>query len=155
MGQDQDTKEKTRFQVSAGGVLYRRNHAGETEIVLIAHHRGEPWRLPKGRVEPGESLTAAALREVREETGLQGEIVDALRPIEYWFRWQEDGERTLYHKRVYFFLMRYCEGDAQQHDYEVEEVRWFPVDQALALLTYREEQEVIAFAKGRVAELDP
>jgi 8-oxo-dGTP pyrophosphatase MutT (NUDIX family) len=153
LGEDQSIAGRTRFQVSAGGVIYRLDGEGQIEIVLIAHRSGEPWRLPKGRVEPGETLRAAARREVYEETGVQGEIREALGPIEYWFWWHADGERLRYHKRVYFFLMRPLEGDLTDHGHEVEEVRWFPVNEALALLTYREEQKVIKLARSRIREL--
>jgi len=77
----------TRFQLSAGGVVCRRGPAGRIEVVLIATHDGQRWALPKGLVEEGESLEEAALREVREETGLEAEAVERLEPIEYW--WDE------------------------------------------------------------------
>ena len=72
-----------RSQVSAGGVIYRCRASRQIEVALIAHRKGESWRLPKGRTEPGETLRETALREVREETGLCAEIVSELQPIEY------------------------------------------------------------------------
>ena len=140
-----------RFQVSAGGVVYRGVPPGPIEVVLIAHRRGEPWRLPKGRVEAGESLLEAATREVHEETGLQGRVVERLRPIEYFFWWSEAGERVRYRKRVYFYLIAYEAGDLADHGVEVEEARWFPIDRALSVISYREEQEVVALARERIA----
>ena len=58
-----------------------------------------------------------------------------------------------YHKRVYYYLMRYRAGELSEHDYEVEEARWVAADEALAVLTYREEQEVIELAKMRIQEM--
>jgi 8-oxo-dGTP pyrophosphatase MutT (NUDIX family) len=133
----------TRFQLSAGGVVCRRNPAGQIEVALIATQRGQRWGLPKGLVESGESLDETAVREVREETGLEAEFVERLGPIEYWYWWDEGGEKVRYHKKVYYFLMAYRSGDVAQHDFEVEEVRWFPIDQAIERASYRTEREVL------------
>jgi 8-oxo-dGTP pyrophosphatase MutT (NUDIX family) len=133
----------TRFQLSAGGVVCRRNPAGQIEVALIATQRGQRWGLPKGLVESGESLDETAVREVREETGLEAEFVERLEPIEYWYWWDEGGEKVRYHKKVYYFLMAYRSGDVAQHDFEVEEVRWFPIDQAIERASYRTEREVL------------
>jgi len=130
-------------------VVCRRNPAGQLEVVLIATQGGERWGLPKGLVEKGESLEETALREVREETGLEAEILERLEPIEYWFWWDEDGQKVRYHKKVYFFLMAYRSGDVAQHDFEVEDVRWFPIDQAIERASYRTEREVLQQVKER------
>ena len=140
----------TRDQLSAGGVVYRADGTGVIEVVIITHRSGEPWRLPKGRVERGESLEDAARREAREETGLEAEIVDDLKPIDYWFWWRENEQRVRYHKTVHFFLMRCLSGDIADHDAEVEDVRWLPIAQAREAVGYREEQEVIALAEERL-----
>jgi ADP-ribose pyrophosphatase YjhB (NUDIX family) len=71
----------TRFQLSAGGVVCRRSPAGQFEVALIATQEGERWGLPKGLVEEGEALEETALREVREETGLEAEVIERLEPI--------------------------------------------------------------------------
>ena len=139
----------TRFQLSAGGVVCRRNPAGQLEVVLIATQGGERWGLPKGLVEKGESLEETALREVREETGLEAETIERLEPIEYWYWWDEDGQKVRYHKKVYFFLMAYRSGDVARHDFEVEDVRWFPIDQAIERASYRTEREVLRQVKER------
>ncbi|HEY63594.1 MAG TPA: NUDIX hydrolase [Caldilineae bacterium] len=139
----------TRFQLSAGGVVCRRGVGGQLEVVLIATQGGERWSLPKGLVEKGESLEETALREVREETGLEAEIVERLEPIEYWYWWEEDGRKVRYHKKVYYFLMCWRGGDTAEHDFEVEEARWFPIDEAIQRASYRSERQILQQVRER------
>lgn len=144
----------TRFQLSAGGVVCRRGPAGQLEVVLIATQGGQRWGLPKGLVEQGESLEETALREVREETGVEAEVVERLQPIEYWYWWDEGGEKVRYHKKVYYFLMVYRGGDLARHDFEVDDARWFPLDDAVERASYRTEREVLQQVIDR-GELSP
>ena len=97
------------------------------------------WGLPKGLVEQGEKPEEAAVREVREESGLEAEIVQPLGDISYWFVW--DGERV--HKTVSFFLMEAVGGNVEAHDQEMEEVRWFPLPEAVRAAAYKSERDVI------------
>lgn len=132
---------QTRHEVSAGGVVYRDGDAG-TEICLAARRtrRGElAWGLPKGAVEPDETPEAAALREVREEAGLDAEIEDDLGTIRYFYVWE--GVRV--RKQVRFFLMRATGGDVADHDEEMEDVRWFAMRRAVKRAAYRGERDVI------------
>ena len=132
---------KTRSERSAGGVVFQRTDEG-VEIALAARRtrRGElAWGLPKGLIEPQEQPEEAALREVREETGLEAEIEDDLGSISYFYRWEGEGVR----KSVRFFLMRATGGDVTKHDHEMEEVRWFPLAEAGKRSTYRSEREVV------------
>jgi 8-oxo-dGTP pyrophosphatase MutT (NUDIX family) len=131
---------KTRSEVSAGGVVFRRN--GQVEVALASRRtkRGAlAWGLPKGLVEPGEQPEEAALREVREETGLEARIERSLGDVNYWYVWE--GERVK--KKVTFFLMEATGGDLSLHDHEMEEVKWFPLRQALRTATYKSEQDVL------------
>jgi 8-oxo-dGTP pyrophosphatase MutT (NUDIX family) len=139
---------QTRNEVSAGGVVYRRTDDG-VEMALAARRtrRGElVWGLAKGAIEPEETDEEAAVREVREETGLEAEVESDLGDIRYFYVWE--GVRV--RKRVHFFLMRATGGDVADHDNEMEDVRWFPMRAARKRAAYRGEREVIERATARL-----
>ena len=144
---------RTRFEHSAGGVLSR--GAGEgLEVVLAARRRrsGElVWGLPKGLVEAGEEPAAAALREVREETGLEAVISESLGDISYFYVWE--GERV--RKKVTFFLMAPTGGDLSLHDDEMEEVRWFPFERARRSASFASEREILERAASALRGASP
>ena len=140
-------EKRTKREVSAGGVVYRRNEDG-VEIVLASRRtrRGElAWGLAKGGIELAESAEDAAVREVREETGLLAEIEASLGETRYFYVW----ENVRIRKTVHFFLMRHTGGDIDDRDDEMEEIRWFPLERALKRAAYRGERDVLA----RAAEL--
>ena len=135
---------KTRFEHSAGGVVYRRE-GGRVEVALASRRTrrgGLVWGLPKGAVEEDERPEDAAVREVKEETGLEAGIRESLVDISYWFVWE--GVRV--HKQVLFFLMDAVGGDVADHDFEMEEVRWFPAEKAQHKATYPSEKDVLGRA---------
>lgn len=132
---------------SAGGVLFR-DFSGETKVCLIQvpTRGGNPsWRLPKGSIELDETPEDCAVRETREETGCEGRIISSLSDIEYWYtrRGDDHGERVRVRKVVSFFLMLYLSGDIADHDHEVEEVRWYPLEKALKKISYDAESRVL------------
>ena len=114
----------------------RRGERG-TEVVLAG--RAGTWVLPKGTPDGDERIEETAVREVREETGLDVRIVRPLGSIEYWFALP----RRRVHKLVHFFLMEPLGGGLDRHDHEYEEVRWVPVDEARKLLTFDTYREVL------------
>jgi 8-oxo-dGTP pyrophosphatase MutT (NUDIX family) len=120
---------------SAGGLVVR----GE-EVLLIAPRPGR-WQLPKGHVERGEAPTEAAVREVREETGVWARVLEPLPSIDYTY---EIEGRVRIHKRVDYFLMAYVDGSETDHDpREVTAARWFPWEEAIAQLSFDNEREVV------------
>ena len=131
--------------VSCGGVVYRVRDGG-VELALCGRRTGL-WALPKGTPDAGETLEQTALREVREETGLEVEIEAPLGHIEYWFTLP--GERV--HKRVYFYLMAPRGGSVDDHDPEFDVVEWFPASAVPATLTYPSEAEVVGRALDALA----
>jgi 8-oxo-dGTP pyrophosphatase MutT (NUDIX family) len=132
-------------EFSAGGVVVRR-FRGRPYIAAVRVKGGQVLALPKGHIDPGESPAEAAIREVREETGLHATLVEKLKDIRYWY--ERGGKRIL--KDVSFFLFRYRSGRLSDHDHEVVSAEWVPLDEAPKLLSYRGEREVAAAAMSRV-----
>ena len=137
---------RTARATSAGGVVHR-TVDGETEILLV--HRRAPvlWALPKGTPDSGETIEETALRETREETGIEVEIEAPLSAIRYFFV----RGTTRFHKTVHFFLMRPVGGAIELHDGEFDEVRWARVEEALALMNHATERSVVERAVALLA----
>jgi 8-oxo-dGTP pyrophosphatase MutT (NUDIX family) len=133
-------------EFSAGGLVIR-NLRGRPHVAVV-RVRDQIFALPKGHPEKGESAQDAALREVREETGLEATPVEKLGDIRYWYA--RDGDRVL--KIVSFFLLRYRSGRLEDHDHEVEEALWIPLEEAPARLAYRGEQDMAETALSRLAK---
>ena len=146
------SKMPTRLQTSAGGVAFR-HWRGELRVALISVGDQRRWQLPKGIVGSDETTEAAAVREVREEAGVDTELIERLDKIEYWYVSRERGQAVRFHKFVYFYLLRYVGGDVRHHDHEVHEARWFAIDAAIAALAFANEKQVVGRAKARLAAL--
>ncbi len=131
---------RTERVTSAGGVVLRRG-GDALEVLLCGRSADNLWVLPKGTPEADETLEQAAVREVREETGVEVELRSTLGDIRYWFSRPQEGVRYL--KTVRHFLLRPVGGDPSLHDHEFDDVRWFPVQQALKLLTYENEARIL------------
>ena len=144
-----DGRIPTLEQVSAGGVVFRDN-AEIPEVVIVQIVPELRWQLPKGLIDPGETIEEAALREVREEAGISADLVSPIETIEYWFHADRGSGRKRYHKFVHFFLMRYKHGDVANHDDEVAEARWVTTDEALRMLAFKSEREVVERASAMI-----
>jgi 8-oxo-dGTP pyrophosphatase MutT (NUDIX family) len=138
-------------EFSAGGVVLR-TVGGKPHVAAI-RPQGKPagtWVLPKGNIDPGESPADTALREVREETGVESRLVEKLGDVRYVYTWQ--GERIF--KVVSFFLLRAGRGRIGEIDegmrVEVAEARWLPLADAPRLLAYGGEREMAAKARDKV-----
>lgn len=143
------TKITTLDQVSAGGVPFRWRDT-EPEIVIVSVKPKMRWQLPKGIVDPGESPEVTAVREVKEEGGVDTERLGLIETIEYWYRSVKNGKPVRFHKFVHFYLMEYRGGDVSDHDHEVEEARWVTFDDAIQMLEFKSEREVAEKAREMV-----
>ncbi len=123
-------------EFSSGGLVIR-NFRGRPFVAVIQVRAGVV-ALPKGHPEGKEPAVEAAAREVREETGIEGEPVEKLGDVRYWY-WR-DKQRVL--KIVSFFLFRYRSGSVRNHDHEVESASWMPLEEAVGELTYKSEREM-------------
>jgi 8-oxo-dGTP pyrophosphatase MutT (NUDIX family) len=132
-------------EFSCGGVVVR----GEECIVIVPTRRAaggaQVLALPKGHPEEGETAADAALREVREEAGVEATMREKLGDVRYWY--QRGGRRIA--KTVAFFMLDYVSGELDDHDHEVEHARWMPLEEAAASLSYKGERDMAARALSR------
>jgi 8-oxo-dGTP pyrophosphatase MutT (NUDIX family) len=137
-------------EFSAGGVLVRSIRGRPHLAAIRPQGKDGVWALPKGRIDPGESAAETAVREVREETGVSGRLVEKLGDIRYVYMWE--GERIF--KVVSVFLLRAGRGRLGAIDdamrIEVAETRWLPLADAPRLLSYGGEREMAAKALERL-----
>lgn len=142
-----------RREFSAGGVVVCRLDDGVHVAAITPGGKRGVWALPKGAPNPGESPAEAAVREVAEETGLVGQVVEKLGDVRYVYTWE--GERVA--KVVAFFLVVAIGGRLgdvpAEHAHEVADTGWLPLDDAPRLLSYRGERDMAALAQERVAAL--
>ena len=133
------------MQFSAGGVVFQKQ--GKENLILVCQHsQHHGWVFPKGLIGDhveGEQKEDTALREVEEETGAKGKIIQLLNPVDYWYFFE--GEKI--HKTVYYFLMEYVSGDITKHDMEMENVQWLPEAEVEKRLTYPTDKQVWQEAK--------
>jgi mutator protein MutT len=133
-------------ELSAGGVVVRDGAC----VVIVPTRRAADGRkvlaLPKGHIDPGETPEQAAVREVREEAGVDATLREELGEVRYFYT--RSGRRIS--KAVRFFLLDYAAGTPDDHDHEVEEARWMPLDEAVTALTYDGEREMAARARERL-----
>jgi 8-oxo-dGTP pyrophosphatase MutT (NUDIX family) len=141
---------EVRRELSAGGLIWRRRAGGGTEIVLVRPAGKATWVLPKGHVEPGESLLDAALREATEESGLRVAPGEPLGQVSYLYSWRDGpSDRPIrIFKRVHFYLMECVGGDPSAHDHEIDEVRWIALDEAPARASHKSERSLIIKAQN-------
>jgi len=141
----------TELQVSAGGVVYR-GKSTSVEVAIIKVGPIIRWQLPKGIVDEGETPEEAAIREVREETGLVARVEAPLEKIEYWYVSGGKTGRVRYHKFVHFYLMKYRSGNTDDHDHEVLEARWVPILDAHRMLSFESERKLVEKARELIGK---
>jgi len=139
-------------QVSAGGVAFHWRDS-EPEMAIVSVKPKMRWQLPKGIVDPGETPEVTAVREVREEAGIETDLRALIETIEYWYRATRYGKPVRYHKFVHFYLLQYRSGDVSDHDHEVQEARWVGFDKAIEMLAFESERRVVEEAREMIAAM--
>jgi 8-oxo-dGTP pyrophosphatase MutT (NUDIX family) len=133
-------------EYSAGGVVVR----GRDCVVIVPTRRAadgsKVLALPKGHLDAGETPPQAAAREVREEAGVEARLIGELGAVRYWY--SRHGRSIP--KQVDFFLFEYVSGEVDDHDHEVEDARWMPLDEAARTLSYQGERAMAARALSRI-----
>jgi 8-oxo-dGTP pyrophosphatase MutT (NUDIX family) len=131
----------TERATSCGGIVFRQADDGVELILGRRSREGDrvTWSLPKGTPAGAETAEQTALREVAEETGLEVQILAPVGPIQYFFT--QGGRRI--HKTVHYFLMAATGGDMAAHDHEFDEVRWLPIAEARALMSFPTERAIV------------
>ena len=124
---------------AAGGVIIKLSN-GDRKVVICFRKKENLWSLPKGKPENGETITQTAIREVREETGIDTDILDKITEIDYIFL---NNRGTTVNKKVHFFLMKSKGGNIEYHDNEFDKVTWVNLEDAKNLLTYKNELHVL------------
>jgi 8-oxo-dGTP pyrophosphatase MutT (NUDIX family) len=145
---------RTVHETSAGGlVIDNIDKPREEQVAALigrVDRRGRMlWSLPKGHIELGETAEQTAIREVAEETGIQGSVLAALGRIDYWF--VTDGRRV--HKTVHHYLMRCSGGELSDDDVEVAEVAWVPIPELPSRLAYADERKLAEVADELIDKL--
>ncbi|HSD98928.1 MAG TPA: NUDIX domain-containing protein [Patescibacteria group bacterium] len=143
-------------EFSAGGIVFRKGlDSGENQndvFILVSQHSGHHgWVFPKGHVAdtiPNETEQEAAVREVQEETGITGTILEPLSLVDYWYVFR--GEKR--HKTVQYFLMAYESGNTEDHGWEMENVVWLLISEVEKKLTYKSDKKVWEEAKKKLLQ---
>ena len=131
-------KSKIKREFSAGGVVFRREPEG-TLWLVIKPKSSEQWRFPKGKIEKGEDSTQAALREVKEEGGMEARILNKIDNIKYFF--VQEGQKVF--KTVTFYLMEYIQEAQGGFCRETEEIAWLPFGEAKEKLAFNNEKKIL------------
>lgn len=137
---------KTEWEFSAGGIVFKKENE-KLEILLIRVKNR--WSFPKGNIEKGEPKDKAALREVKEETGVDAEIIKYLGEVDYWY----NTGLTKIHKFVYYYLMKYAGGEIVPQKEEIDEAKFIPVEEVEKVLTYPTDKEMFEKALKELKSL--
>lgn len=126
-------------EFSAGGILFKGDKVLLIKVPAMQDNNVKYWEFPKGHIEPKESSKEAAIREIREETGVESEIISKIGDSKYTFSFK--GEKIF--KVVLFFLMKYISGEPKPNDGEIEEVKWVDPEEALKILSFPADRSLL------------
>ncbi len=126
-----------KFEESAGGIVFKKENS-QTYILVTQHSQHHGWVFPKGLIDKGEDKQTTAVREVKEEGGVEAKITKELSSVEYFYKF----EGNTIKKKVTYFLMEYVSGNIQDHDWEMEAAEWLFIEQVEERLTYKTDKQV-------------
>jgi len=129
-----------KFEFSAGGIVFKKDK-NKIYILVSKHSEHHGWVFPKGLIGDnikGEKKEDTAVREVKEETGINAKILKPLNPVSYYYVWEKEKIK----KTVYYFVMEHLSGDFKDRDFEMEEVEWILKENVYKKLTYKSDKEV-------------
>ena len=135
-------------ETSAGGLVVDGDRACAAVIGRLDRRGRLLWSLPKGHIEVGETAAQAAVREIAEETGIDGRVLAELGTIDYWFV----AEDRRVHKTVHHFLLEAVGGELSDLDVEVTEVAWVPLGELADRLAYADERRLVHKATELLSE---
>lgn len=136
-----------KYLNSAGGAVFRRTD-DSFEVALIATKNKTVWTLPKGIIDKDENPEETAVREIKEETGLTTMVIDVLGERSFWFFLKDKNMKCK--KTVKYFLLEYISGNIEDYGWEVDEARWFDIEDALKLVSYKSDMEILQKAKEKL-----
>ena len=122
-------------EFSAGGIVF--NNKGQ--VLVTQHSQNKHWSFPKGLIDPGQTPEQAAVREVKEEGGIEAEISEKIGYNKYVYTFE--GEKIF--KVVTYFLMKYVSGSPEDHDWEVSEANWYTPENALKQLSFTQDKSLL------------
>jgi 8-oxo-dGTP pyrophosphatase MutT (NUDIX family) len=128
-----------KFEFSAGGIVYKKR-GGKLYVLVSQHSQHLGWVFPKGLIGDHverESKEDTAIREVKEETGAEAQIIKQITPVTYWYVWEKEKRK----KTVYYFIMQHSGGDITKHDHEMSAVEWIEAGKVLDKLTYKSDKD--------------
>src|SRR3990172_5812524 len=126
-----------KFEESSGGIVFKKENS-QMFVLVTQHSQHHGWVFPKGLIDKDEDKKTTALREVKEEGGVEAKIIKELPPTDYFYQFQGDKIK----KKVTYFLMEYVSGNIEDHDWEMEAAEWLPVEEVDDRLTYKSDKQV-------------
>ena len=132
-------------EFSAGGIVIN----SQGQVLLTKHSQNHIWGFPKGLIDPGQTGKEAAVREVKEEGGVEAEILEKGGESKYIYTFNN----IKIFKIVSYFLMKYSSGSPKDHDWEMEDAGWFETEEALKTLSFSKDKELLKKALEMVKYL--
>lgn len=133
-------KDQRKKVISAGGIIFWKN-GSKIFVCLVKRNRKDVWIFPRGRLEVNENMENAVIREVKEETGIIARVIRKIGVIKYSF--YSSSDKKYYDKEVHFYLLKMSKQERFIPNEEIQEMRWMEIEEAIKLLSYEQEREIL------------